>query len=317
VATGSITPSIVSLAILKVNWDTRRKDYVDNFVPIVAESIRLSPHEVVSLPTLQQDLLSGFGLRIPQNQLRAILSRVSKRGYIRAENRVFKRVPEELAKLTFEVVQKQVVAKHEQVLTSIIVFAKERFGLAWTPDDAEKALYGYLGSYQLLDSDAVLTAAMPQDDDIAKIGSYVVGQFVTHAREQKMPEFEYFETVAKGDILATSIFLPDPNRTAQKFRKTYIYLDTSLLIFALGHAGEARQAPHLELLQLLYEAGAELRCFTHTLDEMRSILRFVWKPTSSRRRMARRSSTSSRRVCSRQTCASGRQDLKRTSRLFA
>jgi hypothetical protein len=271
VASNSITPSIVSLAILKVNWDKKRKDYVDNFVPIVAEAIRLSQHDVVSLPALQQDLLSGFGLRIPQNQLRAILSRVSKQGYIRSENRVFKRVPEELAKLTFDTVQRQVVAKHEQVLKSVITFAKERFDLDWTLEDAENALYGYLASYQLLDPDAIASGSMPTGD-IAKIGSYVIGQFVTFVREQKMPEFDYFETVAKGDILATSIFLPDPNRAAQKFKKTYVYLDTSLLIFALGHAGEARQAPCLELVQLLYEAGAELRCFAHTLDEMRSIL---------------------------------------------
>jgi hypothetical protein len=271
VASNSITPAIVSLAILKVNWDKKRKDYVDNFVPIVAEAIRLSHNDVVSLPALQQDLLSGFGLRIPQNQLRAILSRVSKHGYIRSENRVFKRVPEELAKLTFDSVQRQVVAKHEQVLKSVITFAKERFGLDWTLDLAEAALYGYLASYQLLDPDAIVAGAMPKGD-IARIGSYVIGQFVTSVRELKMPEFEYFETVAKGDILATSIFLPDPNRTAQKFKKTYVYLDTSLLIYALGHAGEARQAPCLELVNLLYEAGAELRCFAHTLDEMRSIL---------------------------------------------
>ncbi len=63
VASTTITPSIISLAILKVNWDKKRKDYVDNFVPIVAEAIRLSDHDVVSIPQLQQDIRAKFGLR--------------------------------------------------------------------------------------------------------------------------------------------------------------------------------------------------------------------------------------------------------------
>jgi hypothetical protein len=267
-----ITAPIVSLAILKVNWDARRKDYVDNFVPIVAECIRLGEHEVVSLPNLQFNILTRFGLRIPQNQLRAILSRVSKQGYIRAENRAYVRVPEKLAQLTFDAVQQQVVAKHEQVLNSIVTYAKERFDLTWSVQDAERGLYSYLESYQLLDTNTVVVATPLQEHDVAKVGEFVVGSFVTEAREKRRPEFDYFETIAKGDILATAMFLPDPNRTAQKFRKTYVYFDTSFLIYALGHGGEARQAPCVELLQLLYKAGADLRCFSHNLDEIRASL---------------------------------------------
>lgn len=33
--TASITAPLISLAMLKVHWDTRRKDYIDNFVPMV------------------------------------------------------------------------------------------------------------------------------------------------------------------------------------------------------------------------------------------------------------------------------------------
>jgi len=92
-------------------------------------------------------------------------------------------------------------------------------------------------------------------------------------RRQNDPKaFEYLETIVKGDILATAIFLPDPSRAAQKFRKTSVYLDTSVLVFALGYAGESRAAPAREMLELLYQAGADLRCFSHTADEIRSIL---------------------------------------------
>ena len=55
--------TLVSLAILKVNWDVFGKDYVENFVPFVAEAVRLSTAAAVSLPELQQSVVDTFGLR--------------------------------------------------------------------------------------------------------------------------------------------------------------------------------------------------------------------------------------------------------------
>jgi len=37
-----ITPTISSLALLKVSYDRQRKDYFDNFVPMIAECLRRS-----------------------------------------------------------------------------------------------------------------------------------------------------------------------------------------------------------------------------------------------------------------------------------
>jgi hypothetical protein len=114
--TADITPSLVSLAVLKVNWDARRKDYVDNFVPIIAECIRLGVHDVISLPELQQELRARFGLRVPKHQLRAVLSRVAKQGFIRSENRAYVRVPERLADLKFgSEVHQAVIGRHEEI----------------------------------------------------------------------------------------------------------------------------------------------------------------------------------------------------------
>lgn len=48
--------TIVSLTILKVNWDKRRQDYLENFIPIIAECIRLSRHDVISVSELKGQL---------------------------------------------------------------------------------------------------------------------------------------------------------------------------------------------------------------------------------------------------------------------
>src|SRR5690606_32070510 len=101
----SVTAPLISLAMLKVHWDTRRKDYIDNFVPMVAESIRTSPNDVVSIPALQQEVRTAFGLRLPQHNLRIILNRIAKLGLIQSKDRVYVRNQEALRTLNFGVVQ--------------------------------------------------------------------------------------------------------------------------------------------------------------------------------------------------------------------
>ena len=268
--TTSITAPMISLAMLKVHWDTRRKDYIDNFVPMVAESIRTSEHDVVSLPALQQDVRTAFGLRLPQHNLRFILKRIARLGLIVSRDKVYIRDQDALGRLNFDVVQSSVVAMHEQLIASLQSFARERHQLGWTVEDTEKALHSYLETYALLDgADGNGSRESPGDGESAH---FVTGAFVSHLRQSNSKVFDYLETIIKGDILATAIFLPDPSRAVQKFRKTSVYLDTSLLIYALGYAGESRAAPAREMLDLLYQTGANMRCFSHTADEMRSIL---------------------------------------------
>ena len=268
--TTSITAPLISLAMLKVHWDTRRKDYIDNFVPMVAECIRTSEHDVVSIPALQQDVRTAFELRLPQHNLRIILKRIARLGLILSRDNVYIRDQDALGQLNFDVVQSSVVAMHEQLIASLQSFARERHQLDWTVEDTEKALHSYLETYALLDgADGNGSREPPGDGESAH---FVTGAFVSHLRQSDSKLFDYLETIIKGDILATAIFLPDPSRAVQKFRKTSVYLDTSVLIYALGYAGESRAAPAREMLDLLYQAGANTRCFSHTADEIRSIL---------------------------------------------
>ena len=91
--------TIISLAILKTNWDTARTDYLECFVLMVAECIRRSSDEVVSVSALQKQMEQDFGLRLPQNTLQTLLRRLAKRKYLIRENHVYKRNNIQLAKL--------------------------------------------------------------------------------------------------------------------------------------------------------------------------------------------------------------------------
>ena len=61
--------TITSLAILTVNWEDRKKGYLDNFVPFLVESIRHKDSEVISANDVQASVQAEFGLRLPINTI--------------------------------------------------------------------------------------------------------------------------------------------------------------------------------------------------------------------------------------------------------
>ncbi len=265
--------SLISLAILKVNWDTNQKDYLENFVPIVAESIRHLPQDVISLSELQVTIAQDFGLELSQNSLKTILTRVRKRGYVRLDNRVYYREPSALDTLDFIVVQQQVLAKHEALIAELRRFAAETYAVAWSVEQAEIALQGYItGSERKILAATTFKAMIPVTDFSAKSDRYIVATFVRHTQDSHSALFSYLETIVKGSMLANAVYLPDITDANRRFRNTQVFLDTSFIVFALGYAGQPRKDPCEELLRLLYETGAELRCFQHTVDEVHGIL---------------------------------------------
>jgi hypothetical protein len=107
---------------------------------------------------------------------------------------------------------------------------------------------------------------------ISREATYSVASFLAKSHEADPELLDDFMTLAKGRLLASAIYLPDPGRVAKRFESTPVYLDTSIVVFAAGYAGPERQAPCEELLRLLREHGAALRCFDITLEEVRGIL---------------------------------------------
>lgn len=269
-----INQSIISLAILKVNWDVLRKDYLENFVPIVGEAIRISDKDEISVPLLQIMLKASFGLQIPQNTIVAILRRLRARGYIKTENKIYIRNSDALSKLDFHAVQQQVLRMHERLIEHLQHFTEERFQISLNQDEVENAFHEYIQENQVAITDFSKSneTLIPAPEKKVKGARYIVGAFIKHLEESQSSDFEYLETVVKGNFIANAIFITDPSNTGKKFRKTEIYFDTSFLIFALGYAGKARQDPCTELLDLLYKDNAKLRCFRHTLEEMRGVL---------------------------------------------
>jgi hypothetical protein len=156
-------------------------------------------------------------------------------------------------------------------VNGLITFAKSEYQMTLSLTEAEAALHSFLQTDPFLASGR-LVAPPPSSPSTGPNREFVVAAFVQHVEQIRSADFDHLETIVKGSMLASAVYLPDPARVEQKFKGTDLYFDTSFLIYALGLAGDIRRDPCLELLSLLKNSGVKLSCFSHTFDEMYAAL---------------------------------------------
>ena len=263
---------IPSLAMLKVNWDVGR-DYIENFVPFVAECIRASPHPEVSLPDLQRAMAKTFGFDIPQGALQTILRRAAKHQYVVPSEGIYRRNDEALAGLDLSRSRSDVLRKYEALLERLTAYCKGRFQIEWSSDEADAAFLAFLeeDSSAILAS-AVLSQEVPRPAGNVRAAHFLVASFVGELDRSDPEGFEFLETIVKGSMLAGVLLFSDLGQVERHFERVEVYFDTPFVLLVLGLEGESRQAPPLELVRLLYEQNANLAIFDHTLDEVRRVL---------------------------------------------
>lgn len=263
---------LTSLAILKVNWD-QGHDYIDNFIPFVAECLRTAAEPEVSLPELQAALAARFGLNIPQGALNTIVGRLVKHGYANRVNGIYRRDDATLASLDLSRLTSTVVRRHEALVGRLLEFCETRHGVEWSQEEAESALLSYLKERSL----PILAAAIegepiPSPPTTTKAATFLVEAFIADLCERDPEGFGLLEDIVKGSMLANVLFFPDLGRVTAHFRGVEVYFDSQFLLRALGYAGATMQASCRELMDLLYELNARLRCFAHTYEEILGIL---------------------------------------------
>ena len=264
------TSTLTSLAILKVNWDQRGIDYIENFVPFVVECAQNSPEDVISLPSIRVMLLDNFGLALPHHALRMIITRATKRGFFRRKNNILYTDREECDSLDFKRTKKKVESTYEKIIEHLRTFVHDRHQESWTHSDAEAAILDFLRD----DSLTFLFNFVEPTHKIQHSGDrrFLVASFIGFLQQSHRSILNDLVLLARGQLFANALYLPHASGIRKRFRNTAIYFDTRFLIFAAGFAGPDRAAPCLDLLELCSRYGADLRSFIATHNELQGIV---------------------------------------------
>ena len=263
-------PSLISMAILKVNWDHQKKDYIEGFVPFVVELARLSEEDNLKVQYFKLSMSNEFGLDLPHNTLKLVLGRAVKAGYLRKESGRYIKIGAKCGETSFQQDRELILESHKRVIERLQQFAWSIFSKKWSKLEAENVLTEFLANNSLsFLFDSIKPEETPEEK---KIERFIVGSFIKDSQERDAELFEDLVLLARGNLLANAMYIPDQGHINKKFRNTAVYLDTTILLYATGFAGPEKAEPCLEFINLLNEFRANIRCFGVTLDEAQNIL---------------------------------------------
>lgn len=266
---------IASLAILKVNSD-HGADYIDNFVPFVGECLRKATADEVSLGDLQVQMKSEFGLEVPQAALRSVLDRAVRAGFATREHRLYRRNKAALDASGFESSRQRALREVTALVDGLRSHSMTLLPEPWTTEAAETALLHYLasrGTSLLASASERIPIALPSG--VTPNAEYVIASFLDHIQVADPVGFEYLSTAVKGSVLASVLYFEDFGSIGRHFEPLALYLDTVVLVQALGLMGPEFMAPSTEMMNLATDLGATLNCFQDTVSEVDGILTFA------------------------------------------
>ena len=185
----------------------------------------------------------------------------------------FRRFPEALQDVNLGPERGAMERQRTALVEALRRFALERHQQKWTAEQAGAALLTYVQS-QAAPLLAAAVAGRPfAPPKVVRHADIIVSRFVLSTHDQEPTLFACLETFVKGHMLANVLYLPEGlSEVGRRFGQTAFYLDTPVVLRAVGYANPTISRPSQELLELLRGYDATLRIFEHTQREIEGVL---------------------------------------------
>jgi hypothetical protein len=273
--------TISTLAVVKVLFD-QEQSFLSYIEPFLEHCMHKSQQDEISVLDLQSEIYSTFGLKLPQAVIKTLLRRQEKKGHVFVRRNICLIERKRLGDVDLEPVRQAARREQGALTQELIKFALDRFGKGWSPERAQDQLLLYVEQFsaRVFQATQGREGMLAIDKDSAQ-DQHVVHSFVLYALKEDPDSFSFLTSLVKGKMLAEAIYLEEAEIQdgVEPLTNLEVYLDTPILMRALGFMGEELVAPYLELLELLERQGALVRCFQTNVEEAERILAQVAKAT--------------------------------------
>ena len=150
-------------------------------------------------------------------------------------------------------------------------FSQETARPIATDTEAVKSVSAFLAEFSIVCLQAYLRGtAIPSVHGSHPTDIVLVSDYVQELQRMDPERFESFLILVQGHMLANALMCPDLANAPTSFRNATFYLDTPLLIQALGSEGDAKQTAIRELTSLVSNLDGKIATFAHSMDEPRT-----------------------------------------------
>lgn len=269
---------LTGFAVLTVDWNIRRRSYVDNFLNYVMAALGAKQNEALNSHDVTDILSQEYGIRLPERVVNKVLNRSRRLGLTEKKGQELYKATnkgdKELSKISPQI---DTLKRQQQDLANAFVdWAQKEIDLKLKTEEATKAIIEYVETYY----GSILSMAQGS----GSIGSLpsveptqmqrLTASFIDHVSHSDAQRFNYLVNVAQGSMLLSSLFAPAPVNMEKQFKNTTVLLDTKIIFRALGYEGSRAKAATLDWIKLLEAQNAKVSVFEFTLTEARSVIRY-------------------------------------------
>ena len=263
--------SLISLAYIKVSDNPLRV-----FCNYILYLLMKEPEKELRADVLKDRLLQEFGLSMPQQLINNCIRVLEKQGEVtRLAHGAGYRIGDTSFDIdAFERTRMQLHEHEEVLLQSLIDFVAERYKKKWSKEDARQHLSYFLDK-EGYGAQIFLQKRLEIEGRRVSPSLYI-GRYIDFI--QKKPEAiekAYLEEVVNGMMVLQGIRQTDDYQQSkqQKFKGTVFYLDTKLILRALGFSWKAQVDSVREMVLLLREKyEARIGIFPQTYTEVEKAL---------------------------------------------
>ena len=265
------TNTLTSLAILRVTVD-QGGDYLDYLRPLILQVLVDHESQVLTAAAVAHIVNDSFGLKIPERSVAIVLKRIARRYRMRKDHGAY-HIREGLPDPQIATKLASTESQIADVIHGFRQFSEETPKPIHSDADAILAITTFLAEFDVTCLRAFLRDTtipdMPVHDQTDVV---LVSKYVQHVRQHNTDDFARFLVLVQGHMLANALLCPDLQKAPKSYKDVVFFLDTPLLVQRLGLEGVAKKDAVRELVALVHDLGGTVAAFSHTRDELRTVL---------------------------------------------
>ena len=269
------TATLTSLAILRVNLEEQRGDYLENLRPFILQILFDHHPDPVTDVIVTDYIRSDFGLVIPNRSIHQVLLRlVADRGVNIQESYGKIRIVGKLDDPGISDKQEDANIAIQAILDDLQEFSQTTSRPIRDSEQAVAAVTTFLSQFDITCLSAYLRGtAIPSTLRSERSSIVLISDYVQHIQEVDQAMFERFLILVKGHMLANALMCPDLDEVTDMYENVTFYLDTPLLVHLLGFESEQEETATRHLVDLVSDLGGTFSVFAHTFDELEAVIR--------------------------------------------
>lgn len=265
---------LVNMAIVKVNFDKKGVDILDNYIPLVHETLNIMDNDIFSVNDFKLKFVNIAEFKIPTGAVLSLLKRAeNKYGLLQKQNTgEYKIVRDKINQTNFSTLRDAEQRKYNRLIKEFIKYCAEYVGTKIEEESVSTYFFEVLYD--------IAPALFMRISDIDKFNTeesgknkFLIAKFISYANKYDQDSFEAILSFVRGSMLTETFYYSQnySDISSKPLKNVIVYFDTQFLVRIIGFADKSVCIPCEELNQMLKEMQVRMRCFRQTFDELYGI----------------------------------------------